>query len=81
MNSKEDTTLPSDNDRARHMIESLKIRNQSYATAMREVIRRSALLVHQNTGRWDMTVEHDKRSYDVTRTNMEILMDALDGVE
>lgn len=49
--------------------------------AMNEVIRRSSLLMHQNIGRWDMRIEHDKRSSDVTMTNIEILADALKNIE
>jgi hypothetical protein len=45
--------------------------------ALREIVRRSNLLIHQNTGRWDMTVEHDARSHGVTEGNVRIARQAL----
>ncbi len=45
--------------------------------AIREVNRRSALLIHQNTGRWDMTKEHDRRTHGVVQSNINILKNAL----
>ena len=54
-------------------------REESLEAAMNEVIRRSNLLIHQNIGRWNMNVEHDKRSYDVVSSNIAILVDALRG--
>jgi len=44
---------------------------------LKEIVRRSQMLIHQNTGRWDMTVEHDARSHGVTSGNVRIAQDAL----
>lgn len=41
--------------------------------ALEEIDRRTGLLIHQNTGRWDMKIEHDKRSYDVSEGNRRII--------
>jgi hypothetical protein len=45
--------------------------------ALTEINRRSGLLMHQNTGRWDATLEHDRRTVGVIETNMEIARAAL----
>ncbi|HEX8413390.1 MAG TPA: hypothetical protein VF637_05825 [Sphingomicrobium sp.] len=45
--------------------------------ALAEIARRGALCIHQNTGCWDMTVEHDRRSYNVLASNNEIALAAL----
>lgn len=45
--------------------------------ALSEVHRRTGLLLHQNTGRWDMTQEHIKRASDVLIANQSIVFDAL----
>lgn len=45
--------------------------------ALREIIRRGELCIHQNTGRWDMSVEHDQRSYNIINTNNDIARAAL----
>ena len=55
--------------------------HEALVEALREVRRRSGLLMHQNIGRWDMRVEHDKRSSDVTATNIEIISSALSEIE
>lgn len=59
------------------VIEKLDEENAILRHALEEIVRRSAMLIHQNTGRWSMTVEHDKRSYDVTDTNISIAQKAL----
>lgn len=33
--------------------------------ALEEIQRVAAMCIHQNTGRWDMRIEHDRRSYGV----------------
>lgn len=45
--------------------------------ALSEIQRRTGLLIHQNTGRWSMRVEHDKRTVDVLMSNQEIAAEAL----
>ena len=50
---------------------------QELENALREIVRRSELLIHQNTGRWDMRVEHDSRSFGVTDGNIRIARDVL----
>ena len=60
---------------------SLIASHEALVEALREVRRRSGLLMHQNIGRWDMRVEHDKRSSDVTATNIEIISSALSAIE
>lgn len=45
--------------------------------ALLEIVRRSQMLVYQNSGRWDMTVEHDARSQGVTEGNIKLAEDAL----
>lgn len=59
---------------------SLIERVEAMEAALREVRRRSSLLMHQNIGRWSMRVEHDKRSSDVTATNIEIIDAALSTI-
>jgi hypothetical protein len=55
--------------------------HEALVEALREVRRQSGLLMHQNIGRWDVRVEHDKRSSDVTATNIEIISRALSAIE
>jgi len=38
---------------------------QIMVKALSEIARVSGMCIHQNTGRWDMRIEHDKRSYDI----------------
>lgn len=45
--------------------------------ALREIIRRGEMCIHQNTGRWDMSVEHDRRSYNIIASNNDIAREAL----
>lgn len=45
--------------------------------ALQEIIRRSSMLIHQNTGRWDMRIEHDVRSHNVTAGNIKIARTAI----
>jgi hypothetical protein len=45
--------------------------------AIAEIQRRTSLLVMQNTGRWDMRVEKDRRTRDVIGVNQEIASEAL----
>jgi len=47
------------------------------AKALAEITRRTGLLILQNTGRWNMTVEHDKRTVGVLGVNQDIATDAL----
>lgn len=47
--------------------------------ALREISRRTGLLVHQNTGRWDMRVEHDRRTVGVLQGNQAIAAQALEA--
>jgi hypothetical protein len=49
--------------------------------ALLEINRRTTLLVHQNTGRWDMSVEHDQRTINVLNSNFEIARKALEAWE
>jgi hypothetical protein len=57
--------------------ENLEQENAILRDVLEEIVRRSAMLIHQNTGRWSMSIEHDKRSYDVTDTNIAIAQKAL----
>lgn len=47
--------------------------------ALREIARRNDLLIHQNTGRWDISGERDRRTYDVLLANNGIARAALEG--
>ncbi len=49
--------------------------------ALHEVHRRTGLLLHQNTGRWNMTIEHDVRTVNVLQSNQEIASKALKTAE
>jgi len=46
--------------------------------ALGEVHRRTGLLMHQNMGRWNMSVEHDKWTYEVLGVNQIIALAALE---
>lgn len=46
--------------------------------ALNEIIRRSNLLIHQNNGRWNFELEHDKRSFNVVDSNVRIAEAALE---
>lgn len=65
------------------ILESSKFMNpqnkriQELEDALNEIVSRSRLLIHQNMGRWDMTVEHDRRAYWVVETNIGIARDVL----
>jgi hypothetical protein len=48
--------------------------------ALEQVQVRTALLIHQNTGRWNSKVEHDMRTMNVLACNMRILTEALEAV-
>ena len=50
---------------------------QEMEAALREITRRSELLVYQNCGRWDSNIEHDARSLNVTQGNIRIARTAL----
>lgn len=52
-------------------------RIQELENALKEIVRRSNLLIHQNTGRWDVTIEHDVRAFEVTRGNIDIAREVL----
>ena len=56
------------------------VREAKAVEAIEEANRRAGMLIHQNTGRWDMTVEHDIRTYNVTASNMRILDNALQSL-
>lgn len=58
-------------------LEALQARVKVLEGALEEIGRRTGLLIHQNTGRWNMTVEHDKRTFDVLSTNQKIVAQAL----
>lgn len=60
-------------------IKALRAERDRYREALEEIERRTGLLIHQNTGRWDMSVEHDRRSYHVSEGNLEIASQALKG--
>jgi hypothetical protein len=45
--------------------------------ALAEIHRRTALLLHHNTGRWDQNVEHSARTIEVLRVNQDIATEAL----
>lgn len=45
--------------------------------ALNEIKRRSEICIQQNTGRWDMKIEHDRRSYNIIKTNADIARRAL----
>lgn len=47
--------------------------------ALRETQRRTGLLMHQNTGRWNATIEHDRRTMDVLQGNQDIARKALEA--
>jgi hypothetical protein len=47
--------------------------------ALAEIHRRTALLLHHNTGRWNQNVEHDARTIEVLRINQDIAIEALNG--
>lgn len=50
--------------------------------ALSEIRRRTAMLIHQNTGRWSPgSVDHDKRTVDVLMGNQAIATAALDEVD
>lgn len=40
--------------------------------ALKEVHRRTGLLMTQNQGRWNMSLEHDRRTADVLSVNQDI---------
>ena len=61
-----------------HEVADLMAENGRLRTALSEVHRRTGLLLHQNTGRWDMTKEHIKRAADVLISNQSIAFDALE---
>jgi len=61
---------------AKHRL-AVKERMARYEGALAEIARRGALCIHQNIGRWDMTVEHDQRSYSVIESNNRIALEAL----
>lgn len=46
--------------------------------ALEEINRRTELLVHQNTGRWSMQIEHDRRTKGVLESNVLIARAALE---
>jgi hypothetical protein len=54
------------------LIEALTARNREMEEGVQEIARRTELLIHQNTGRWNMTIEHDRRSYGVSDGNLSI---------
>jgi len=45
--------------------------------ALKEVHRRTGLLMTQNQGRWNMSLEHDRRTADVLSVNQDITSAAL----
>lgn len=49
--------------------------------ALGEISRRTGLLIHQNTGRWDMRLEHDKRTVGVLTVNQGIARAALKEID
>lgn len=48
--------------------------------ALEQVHARTSILIYQNTGRWDMNVEHDRRTMKVLECNMRLLTEALEAV-
>lgn len=49
--------------------------------ALMEIHRRTGLLMSQNTGRWKMTTEHDRRTVDVLTVNQDIAHAVLAQIE
>jgi hypothetical protein len=52
-------------------------RIEQLEAALTEIHRRTGLLLMQNTGRWDSTLEHDCRTMGVLNVNQEIASEAL----
>lgn len=57
--------------------EALQQRVRELEEALGEISRRTGLLIHQNTGRWDTRLEHDRRTVDVLTVNQRIARKAL----
>lgn len=55
----------------------LEADNERMRAALVEITRRTGLLIMQNTGRWNVTVEHDARTMGVLGGNQEIAREAL----
>lgn len=60
---------------------ALKAENERLREALGEISRRTGLLIHQNTGRWKMNIEHDKRTVDVLTANQRIASAALERID
>ena len=61
----------------REIIEELRARIAELEAALKEVHRRTGLLMTQNQGRWNMSLEHDRRTADVLSVNQDITSAAL----
>ena len=55
----------------------LRARIAELTAALKEVHRRTGLLMTQNQGRWNMSLEHDRRTADVLSVNQDISSAAL----
>ena len=60
-------------------IEAQAARIAELEAALKEISRRTGILITQNQGRWTMTLEHDRRTVDVLSVNQEIARAALEG--
>ena len=68
-------------DLAQQALDDLKKRDARIAeleAALKEVHRRTGLLMTQNQGRWNMSLEHDRRTADVLSVNQDISSAALE---
>ena len=68
-----------DVDEAADAIEAQAARIAELEAALKEISRRTGILITQNQGRWTMTLEHDRRTVDVLSVNQEIARAALEG--
>jgi len=60
------------------MAEQYAARIAELEAALKEVHRRTGLLMTQNQGRWNMSLEHDRRTADVLSVNQDISSAALE---